>query len=326
MNIVAQRCSTHQPGSWALTFIGILLIVGSFCVGIARAAILSCGDIIIVDTVLDNNLVDCPADGIIIGADGIELNLNGKVVDGTGGFATAGIRLNGRLNVTIKGKGIVRDFGIGVAMDSSQVNRVTDIVLGHNVVGISLINSNDNRVDLNTVYKGSSGIELTGVGSNGNVVKQNDVHGFDPIGIRLINQANGNEITNNNCHANVDAIRVAGSDNNVIASNFISRNNTGVRLNDFDSLGADRNIVKNNFFTANDTGVFFEGPLGTTNNNVVRRNRFGDNTNGVNVFGATNVRNKIKRNTFSASGDAIVDTGSRTVIVNNNCVPADPDC
>lgn len=48
----------------------------------AQAVHVSCGQIITVDTKLANDLVDCPRHGIIIGADGITLDLNGHTIDG----------------------------------------------------------------------------------------------------------------------------------------------------------------------------------------------------------------------------------------------------
>src|SRR6266702_2939998 len=44
----------------------------------------SCGDTITVDTKLVKDLVDCPNNGIVIGADNITLDLNGHVIDGDG--------------------------------------------------------------------------------------------------------------------------------------------------------------------------------------------------------------------------------------------------
>ena len=41
-----------------------------------------CGDTIFVDTDLSNNLIDCPGDGITIGADKITLALKGFIIDG----------------------------------------------------------------------------------------------------------------------------------------------------------------------------------------------------------------------------------------------------
>jgi hypothetical protein len=42
----------------------------------------SCGDTITADTTLDTDLVDCPNNGIVIGADDITLDLNGHTIDG----------------------------------------------------------------------------------------------------------------------------------------------------------------------------------------------------------------------------------------------------
>jgi hypothetical protein len=44
----------------------------------------SCGDTIVADTILDRDLVDCPSNGIVIGADNITLDLNGHTITGDG--------------------------------------------------------------------------------------------------------------------------------------------------------------------------------------------------------------------------------------------------
>ena len=58
----------------------------------ASASHVSCGDTIIADTTLDSDLVDCPGNGIVIGADDVTLDLNGHTIDGDGGSNT---NLNG---------------------------------------------------------------------------------------------------------------------------------------------------------------------------------------------------------------------------------------
>ena len=50
--------------------------------GVAPAVPVMCGDTIFVDTDLSNNLIDCPGDGITIGADKITLALKGLIIDG----------------------------------------------------------------------------------------------------------------------------------------------------------------------------------------------------------------------------------------------------
>ena len=52
--------------------------------GLRRRSRVSCGDTITADTTLDSDLVDCPSNGIVIGADDITLDLNGHTVAGDG--------------------------------------------------------------------------------------------------------------------------------------------------------------------------------------------------------------------------------------------------
>src|SRR4051812_20471300 len=102
------------------------LIPGS---GHAQASALSCGATITADTKLDSDLVNCPSDGLFIGADNITLDLNGHTIGGDGvpagscldeGICDLGIsNESGHAGVTIKG-GAVRDFDIGVAVSGGR--------------------------------------------------------------------------------------------------------------------------------------------------------------------------------------------------------------
>ena len=63
-----------------------LAVVGGTAVGGAgaQASQVSCGDRITADTTLQQDLVNCPNHGIVIGADGVTLDLNAHLVDGDG--------------------------------------------------------------------------------------------------------------------------------------------------------------------------------------------------------------------------------------------------
>jgi len=52
--------------------------------GQALAAQVKCGDTITTDTTLHADLVNCPNNGIVIGANRITLELNGHTIDGDG--------------------------------------------------------------------------------------------------------------------------------------------------------------------------------------------------------------------------------------------------
>src|SRR3954447_14959837 len=79
---------------------------------------IACGDTITVDARLTANLVNCPAGGVVIGADGITLDLNGHSVDGGASGDDVGIDVDGHRAVTIA-NGSVREFAEGVLVVGS---------------------------------------------------------------------------------------------------------------------------------------------------------------------------------------------------------------
>ena len=96
----------------------------AFGAGQASATHVRCGDTITADTTLDSDLLDCPNNGIVIGADDITLDLNGHTIDGDGDPfepcpkdepCDIGVLNEGHDGVTIKG-GTVTDFGLGVVV------------------------------------------------------------------------------------------------------------------------------------------------------------------------------------------------------------------
>ena len=120
-----------------------------------------CGDTITADTTLHKDLVDCPNNGIVIGADSITLNLNGHLVDGDGTptpgcdsekeFCDTGIVNEGHDGVTVM-HGSIRQFGGGVTLFAVRKNRLQGISTSSNHFdGITLFNASQSLV------RGSSG-------------------------------------------------------------------------------------------------------------------------------------------------------------------------
>jgi hypothetical protein len=119
-------------------------VVGAFAltVGPASANHVSCGDTIVADTTLDSDFVNCPNNGIVIGADGITLDLNGHLVDGNGTEAAGcdpdrepcdlGVANFGHDGVTVM-NGSVREFSVGVLFGSTTAERVRN----NRVLGVS---------------------------------------------------------------------------------------------------------------------------------------------------------------------------------------------
>jgi hypothetical protein len=75
-----------MPRSFGVVFVVALAMWAllGMLVSDALANHVTCGDVITTDTTLDSDLLDCPGHGIVIGAPGITLDLNGHTVDGDG--------------------------------------------------------------------------------------------------------------------------------------------------------------------------------------------------------------------------------------------------
>lgn len=131
------------------------------CIMVAEVQALSCGDTILTDTKLKNHLFDCPGDGLIIGAPGITLNLNGKRITGSGDASTVGVAIQGVADVTIR-NGTIRNFGTQVFIQNSNGTQVRSMNLrGPGGFGLQVQFSNDVVVKFTRILElRSSGLVL----------------------------------------------------------------------------------------------------------------------------------------------------------------------
>jgi hypothetical protein len=112
------------------SYIAVALLLAAAAAILAQAPpahALDCGRTLIRDTTLQSDIVACPGDGLTIGANGVDLDLNGFTIDGTG--LGAGVRNDGFDNVTIK-NGTISDFDYGVQLNTGTLNAtVTGVTL-----------------------------------------------------------------------------------------------------------------------------------------------------------------------------------------------------
>ena len=97
----------------------------------AQAVTVSCGQTIRSDTIVGNDLTNCPGDGLRIGADAITIDLDGHTIDGDGpvsgegdgdvgianGYSPNGGDLPSFDAVTVR-NGTIRQFEVGVSFYS----------------------------------------------------------------------------------------------------------------------------------------------------------------------------------------------------------------
>jgi parallel beta-helix repeat protein len=231
--------------------------------GEASASHVSCGDTITVDTTLDSDLVDCPDNGIVIGADDVTLDLNGHLIDGDGtcpmdGFC-AGVLDDGHDRVTVS-DGSVRQFAEGVVVHGSD-NRVVGTSASENLeVGIYVAASHILVRDSSASDNGETGIAA-----------------YDSHDVQIVHNS-----VQRNEEGGLDVI--AGSDN-VVKRNLVSRNPfSGIYLADSHTQ------VRRNRFVRNQTGIYvFQG-----RRSVITRNRISRGAQGIDI--ARGRGNRVARN------------------------------
>ena len=238
--------------STASLVFGLVLVPSGAVVG---AEPVRCGAVLTEDTVLDRDLVGCREDGLVIGADGITVDLNGHTVTGLGAAETAGVRNRGHDHVVIE-NGTVQDFGRGVLLADARRNLLRDLRVEVNqsggvvlveatknrVVdcfaaanggsppssGIALFDSDRNRIEGNVAFEHAYGIGL--FDSDGNVLSDNDVaplgsDGNNDAGIVVVDSSD-NRIRDNRADSNDgDGIRVMPTGQRTSITGNLTRRN-----------------------------------------------------------------------------------------------------
>jgi parallel beta-helix repeat protein len=166
--VYATRLSPFFHGLMALAATTILVTAAP-----AGAAAPGCGDVITKDTTLHADLEDCPGDGLVIGAGGITLDLNGHSIEGTGsgglygggggadivyGDTKDGVdNTAGHSAVTIE-NGEIEDFDVGVKLYEADSNHLTGLDLYGNLVGALPLESDGNLIESNYSHNNSYGL------------------------------------------------------------------------------------------------------------------------------------------------------------------------
>jgi parallel beta-helix repeat protein len=243
------------------------------------AAQVKCGDVITTDTRLSRDLNNCPADGVIIGAPRVTLDLDGHTIDGVG----AGIGVNnsgGYDRVTVK-DGRVHQFMDGIRLQNADENRLSRLKVSVNAgQGIALEMSDDNRIyRVSSADNVGDGIVLS-LDSDDNRVWRSSASDNGTSGITVTEGMAG----------------AGGSDDNRIELSSFVRNVTfGIAL----EQNSDDSRLEENRAIANQLdGIFVDL---TSTDTRVRRNVAHENLDdGIEV---ANARATIARNRANENGD-----------------------
>jgi parallel beta-helix repeat protein len=313
----------------------------------AFASHVTCGATITVDTTLDSDLVNCPNNGIVIGADNITLNLNGHTVAGNGEpvepcpeneFCDVGLLNDGHDGITVR-NGSVREFSLGVFVLRARHNRVLGVSSSRNVFfgfvvvesarslvrdssgsrnlapdgdGLGLFGSHGVRIVDNSFRHNPLGIHVED--STNNVIRGNLISRNSGQGIKV--EADRNQVRRNRCRQNDGECIIVHGNRNVIARNRARRDGAGIGIEKGRGNVVARNVVRRARFQGIYLGI--QNPPVGGGDNVVRRNRVrGSGDDGVAVREKDD-HSLLRRNIAAGSGDDGFDVASHSSKLTSN--------
>src|SRR3954447_18913492 len=112
----------------------------------ALATTVVCGQVITQSIHVSNDLTNCPADGLVVGANNIKIDLGGHVIDGVSAAANDGIDNTGGFDNVKIAHGTVQQFRQGVHLVGATNNKLEHLTITQTLRGIELENaSNSNK-------------------------------------------------------------------------------------------------------------------------------------------------------------------------------------
>ncbi|MGH9219859.1 MAG: right-handed parallel beta-helix repeat-containing protein [Vicinamibacterales bacterium] len=228
-----------------------------------------CGTTVLADLTLDHDLT-CPGTALVVGADGVRIDLAGHTIAGSG--PGAGVLIVGRNGVWVSG-GRIEGFVAGV-----QVNNSTGVVVKH-----MTFTANGEGVDLQT-------------GSRGATIKESSFFDHRARGVMMRAGSVDNTVKENTFTGNNLGVALNGTVDATVKENVMTANRAaGIRVN----VPATGNLVAENTLDGSPAGIDFPVTAGWAVGNTFKENRISNNVCGVK--GPT-AGNTFLENTFTLNG------------------------
>jgi parallel beta-helix repeat protein len=249
----------------------------------------SCGQTLKTSVRLTNDLVDCPGNGLIIGADNITVDLNGHTIDGTD--KNEGISIQKRANVTILNGTITEFYAAGVNVFGARrlvLRKLTVRKIGAGCkqgdicAGIFLMNSTGASVTDSTVSNQVQALQVNGVdvyASPGAKVERSHLERNAGVGISVF-QSPRSSFTGNFLDGNKkEGIQVTASSDSTLVTGNRARGNRTAGI----AVGASTNLrVLGNSASGNaEVGLL----MFDLTRSLVRGNRASGNASGIVLYG-----------------------------------------
>ena len=263
----------------------------------AAAPALSCGATVTTSVTLTQDILNCPVDGLVVGASGITINLNGHKITGTSGagpdnpdYCLCGVNDRGGYSRLTLRNGRIENFVFGsqftgahdivvrnltaavfwedaVSFDHVVSGLVADSLFLRSWRGVETLNSRAVMIrDTSTVDIGHAGIALKDTADS--VVRDTAHNGSGDYGIELVNSSH-NLVTHNQVrHWATDGIVVVGfklfstlitTGNSIIENDVRNGSSTGIELVEVGGGTVRDNLVSGNTIIGTlDTGILVD--------------------------------------------------------------------
>jgi len=214
----------------------------------------ACGEVVQGNVNLTANL-KCSGDGIIVGADNVNINLNGYSIIGPGQQSSkVGVVIPNNNNIMVMGPGVISGFQAGILATGSQNVQVKNIILKNNEIAVFTTGSTNTQVSDNIINNNNLGIashSSKSVSLMSNIVNNNQL-----AGVTLVNSHKA-IITANNIQGGQNGLFLdAQSSENTISMNNVLHN--VIDLNNANGLAPNINVNSysdNNCMLSNPSGL-----------------------------------------------------------------------
>jgi hypothetical protein len=196
-----------------------------------------------------NSDLDCSGDGLIVGADGTTIRLNGHTITGPGPDSSkVGVSVGNENGVRIEGPGTIEQFQAGILASGAKGTSITGVTLTENQIAVFSTGTEDLQAKHNKIIQNSIG--LASHTSNGLQLTDNFITGNQLAGITFVG-TDDSLISSNDIEDSENGIFVdPDSNDNRIESNYVLRNT--VDLNHANGLAIN---VNSNSFTDNNCEI-----------------------------------------------------------------------
>jgi len=213
-----------------------------------------CGEVVRGNVNLTANL-NCSGDGIIVGADGTVINLNGYTISGPGQQSSkVGVVVPNNNNIMVLGPGIIKNFQTGIMTTGSNNVEIKSIILKGNEIAVFMTGADNTQLKENTIENNSLGVASHS--TNGASLISNLINTNTLAGVTLVNTHKAILAANNVEGGQNGLFLDAQSSDNTIDMNNVMHNS--IDINNANGLAPNINtdsFADNNCLVSNPSGL-----------------------------------------------------------------------